>query len=50
MGAPVAWFDISSKDPQKAGQFFSQLFGWSISESGQDGYSLVDTGAGACRA
>jgi uncharacterized protein len=46
MGAPVAWFDITSKDPQRVGDFFSRLFGWSLADSGQPGYSLVDTGAG----
>lgn len=46
MGAAVAWFDISSKDPERTGEFFKQLFGWALSESGQAGYSLVDTGGG----
>jgi predicted enzyme related to lactoylglutathione lyase len=46
MGAPIAWFDITTKDPKRAGEFYSQLFGWSLADSGQPGYSLVDTGAG----
>jgi predicted enzyme related to lactoylglutathione lyase len=46
MGAPIAWFDITSKDPDRIGKFYSELFGWTLGESGQDGYSLVDTGAG----
>ena len=46
MGAPVSWFDISSADPKRIGDFYSKLFGWTLSESGTDGYSLVDTGAG----
>jgi uncharacterized protein len=46
MGAPVAWFDITSKDPERIGRFYRELFGWSLADSGQPGYSLVDTGAG----
>ena len=46
MGAPVAWFDITSKDPEAIGKFYTQLFGWQLADSGQPGYSLVDTGAG----
>jgi len=47
MGAPVAWFDITSKDPTRLGDFYRQLFGWTLAESGQPGYSLVDTGGGS---
>ena len=46
MGAPVGWFDITSADPKRIGDFYTRLFGWTLSESGQDGYSLIDTGAG----
>jgi predicted enzyme related to lactoylglutathione lyase len=46
MGAPVAWFDITSKDPERSGRFYGELFGWKLSNSGQPGYALVDTGAG----
>jgi predicted enzyme related to lactoylglutathione lyase len=46
MGAPVAWFDLTSKDPETIGRFYTELFGWTLAPSGQDGYSLVDTGAG----
>ena len=46
MGAPVAWFEISSTDPDRTGKFYTELFGWSLADSGQPGYSLVDTGAG----
>ena len=46
MGAPVAWFDITSKDPKRIGKFYTDLFGWTLSDSGQPDYSLVDTGAG----
>ena len=46
MGAPVAWFDITTKEPKRIGDFYTQLFGWTLSDSGQPGYSMVDTGAG----
>jgi predicted enzyme related to lactoylglutathione lyase len=46
MGAPVAWFDITSKDLKRISDFYTQLFGWTLADSGQAGYSLVDTGAG----
>jgi uncharacterized protein len=46
MGASVAWFDITSKDPGRLGGFYTELFGWSLADSGQPGYSLVDTGGG----
>jgi predicted enzyme related to lactoylglutathione lyase len=46
MGAPVGWFDITSSDPKKIGDFYTELFGWTLSPSGTDGYSLIDTGAG----
>jgi uncharacterized protein len=46
MGAPVAWFDITSRDPKGIGEIYSRLFGWTLADSGQPGNSLVDTGAG----
>jgi predicted enzyme related to lactoylglutathione lyase len=46
MGAPVAWFEITSQDPQRLIGFYRELFGWTISASPDAGYSLVDTGAG----
>jgi predicted enzyme related to lactoylglutathione lyase len=46
MGAPVAWFDVTSNDPKKLAEFYTQLFGWSLAPSGDDTYSLIDTGAG----
>jgi len=47
MGAPVAFFEITSTDPDRIRDFYTELFGWSASDSGQPGYMLVDTGAGA---
>jgi uncharacterized protein len=46
MGAPVAWFEITSQDPRRLIDFYRELFGWTISESPDAGYSLVDTAAG----
>jgi len=46
MGAPVAWFEISSKDPGKAAKFYGKLFDWKISEGPTPDYSMVDTGGG----
>ena len=42
---PVAFFEIVSPDAPKAQAFYRDLFGWSI-ETDEDGYGLVDTGAG----
>ncbi len=47
MGQPVAWFEIISPDAERAGKFYSELFGWKV-DSGPmaDGYALVDTQSG----
>ena len=34
MGAPVAWFDISSSDPKPLVDFYTRLFGWTAGDSG----------------
>jgi uncharacterized protein len=44
MGAPVVWFDISSKDPTRLTAFYTELFGWTAGDS-PNGYAMVDTGA-----
>lgn len=46
MGAPVAFFELTSHDPGKTGRFYTELFGWTISQMPDGGYSLIDTGAG----
>jgi predicted enzyme related to lactoylglutathione lyase len=46
MGAPVAHFEITSKDPARLITFYGELFGWSIGDSPTPGYSMVDTEAG----
>jgi predicted enzyme related to lactoylglutathione lyase len=47
MGAPVAWFDITSADPRALLDFYTRLFDWTAGESGDPNYTLIDTGAGA---
>ena len=45
MGAPIAFFDITSPDPERIGDFYGQLFGWNVGPE-QDAYRMVDTGNG----
>jgi uncharacterized protein len=45
VGAPVAFFDITSSDPARISGFYTQLFDWTVSD-GPGGYSMVDTGNG----
>ena len=48
MGAPVAWFEIVSKDRERAQKFYAELFGWTVGDGAEmGGYGIVDTGAGA---
>lgn len=48
MGAPVAWFEITSTDHERAQQFYRDLFGWTVNaDPNMGGYGIVDTGAGA---
>lgn len=45
MGQPVAYFEVISANPQRAQQFYSELFGWQLSvNSALNGYGSVDTG------
>lgn len=46
MGAPVAWFEITGKDPNGLADFYRKLFDWSMGDSGDSSYLLVDTGSG----
>jgi predicted enzyme related to lactoylglutathione lyase len=46
MGAPVAWFEITSHDPVRLIGFYRELFDWTIADSGGPDYALVDTGGG----
>ena len=45
MTHPVAFFEIVSPDPERARRFYADVFGWTY-EVDDDGYALVDTGAG----
>jgi predicted enzyme related to lactoylglutathione lyase len=46
MGAPIAWFEITSHDPTRLVAFYRELFDWAIADGPEPGYSMVDTGAG----
>jgi predicted enzyme related to lactoylglutathione lyase len=47
MGQPVAFFEVTSADAERAQKFYGELFGWQVSAPPElDGYALVDTGAG----
>ncbi|GAB3031505.1 hypothetical protein GCM10027052_05180 [Parafrigoribacterium mesophilum] len=47
MGQPVAMFEVISEDRERAQQFYSSLFDWTIQTDETMGdYALVDTGAG----
>lgn len=45
MSHPVAFFEVVSDDAPRAQAFYADLFGWTV-ETDEDGYGLVDTGAG----
>jgi uncharacterized protein len=47
MGQPVAYFEITTPDHERAQKFYSELFGWTVNaDPSMGGYGLVDTGAG----
>ncbi len=47
MGQPVAFFEVTSDEPERAQKFYGELFGWQVEASPAfDGYALVDSGAG----
>jgi predicted enzyme related to lactoylglutathione lyase len=46
MGAPVAWFEITGSDAGQLVTFYRDLFDWTVVDSGDPGYQLIDTGAG----
>jgi predicted enzyme related to lactoylglutathione lyase len=45
-GAPADWFEVLGSDPARTQQFYADLFGWTVDDSGIPGYAAVDTGAG----
>ncbi|NEK56530.1 VOC family protein [Geodermatophilus sabuli] len=47
MAAPVAFFEVTSQDSERAQGFYGAMFGWQVSGTEEfGGYGLVDTGAG----
>jgi uncharacterized protein len=46
MGAPVAFFEVISTDPERIPNVNTRLFGWTVGGSGTPDYYLADTGAG----
>ena len=46
MGAPMAYFEIISKNPERIRDFYTELFGWTANGGTADNYWLIDTGAG----
>lgn len=47
MGNPITWFDVNGPAPEKAAEFYSQLFGWEIQEAPGYDYRMIDTHAGS---
>ena len=45
MGKPVTQFQIIAKDPDKAAEFYGNLFGWSVDTNNAMGYRVVKTAA-----
>jgi predicted enzyme related to lactoylglutathione lyase len=47
MGRPVAFFEITSRDAERAQEFYRRLFEWRVdADPALGGYAMVDTGAG----
>ena len=47
MGQPVAYFEVTSPEPERALRFYAELFDWVVKpDPDMDGYAMVDTGAG----
>lgn len=44
MGAPVAQFQILSKNPDRSAAFYAGLFGWTIDADNAMGYRTIRTG------
>jgi predicted enzyme related to lactoylglutathione lyase len=45
-GEPVSWFEVMGSDPARTQQFYADVFGWTVDNSGFPGYAVADTGAG----
>lgn len=46
MGKPVMRWQILAKDPEKAAQFYTNLFDWTANDDNALGYRMIDTGSG----
>jgi predicted enzyme related to lactoylglutathione lyase len=45
-GEPVTWFEVLGSDPARTQRFYADVFGWTVDDSDNPGYAVVDTGAG----
>jgi uncharacterized protein len=46
MGRPVAHWELWSENPDKAAEFYQQVFDWNIQHISDLKYHVVDTGCG----
>jgi uncharacterized protein len=46
MSDPTMWFEVSGKDQQALKAFYSELFGWQMTDSEQMPYSMISAGEG----
>ena len=44
MGMPVVHFELWSKDPQKASDFYARVFDWKVQLFAEMDYRMVETG------
>ena len=44
MSNPTMWFEVSGKDQQALKGFYSELFGWQLTDSEEMPYSMVAPG------
>jgi predicted enzyme related to lactoylglutathione lyase len=45
MGNPVVHWEMMSKNPEKACDFYKKIFGWKITPHPEIGYNVAETGA-----
>lgn len=45
MGQPVMRWQILAKDPDKAAEFYTKLFDWTVNADNPLGYRMIDTGS-----
>ena len=44
MGNPVVHWELMSKDPAKAADFYARIFGWKVDHRPELNYRIVETG------